>query len=86
MAKDIKEQKEQAVILERLNNLISTNKEEHSQILEQVKKTNGSVCSHEKEIKKLNKYKDYLSGALVIVNLFVVPVLIWLVYAHLNGK
>lgn len=81
---NIKEEKEQAIILERLNNLIVTNKNEHAQILEQVKKTNGSVCVHDKEIKRLNNYKNYLSGALVILNLFVVPILFWLIYKHLG--
>jgi len=82
----IKEEKEQAIILERLKNLIETNKNEHAQILDQVKKTNGSVGTHDKEIKRLNKYKDYLSGALIILNLFIVPILIWLVTSNLKAR
>jgi len=79
MAKSLKEEKQQAVILERLTGLIDSNNKEHKAILDQVIKTNSRVS-------KLEIWKGLITGGMVIINLFVVPILSWLIYKHLNGN
>jgi hypothetical protein len=58
-----------AVLIERLDNLKAENSKEHNQIFEQVKKTNGTVAD-------LVWWKGILIGALIILNLFIVPVIV----------
>lgn len=57
------------VVIERLNNLLKENKEEHESILAQVTKTNGSVAD-------IQKWRYILTGAIIIMNVFLVPIII----------
>jgi hypothetical protein len=57
------------VIAERLDNLIADNTEEHEKILVQTTKTNGSVAD-------LLKWRYIITGALVIMNAVLVPVIV----------
>ena len=72
------------ILGERLNNLIATNKEEHSQILTQVLRTNGSVKEHNSKIDSLEKWKNRLTGGMVIINIVVLPVVFYLLYQRLE--
>jgi hypothetical protein len=72
------------LILQKLSALDALNREQHNTILaktdsiiEQTSKTNGRVS-------KLEVWMNRGIGAMAIINLFVVPVLMWLVYAHLE--
>lgn len=76
--KDILSAIEQGMILERLNNLIIDNKEAHSKILEQTSKTNGNVS-------EIQRWRDKMTGALVIMNIFFVPIILYLIYNQLKG-
>ena len=57
------------VIIERLDNLKSDNTQEHSQIFEQVKKTNGAVA-------EIQKWRYLINGALLVMNAILVPVIV----------
>ena len=57
------------VIIERLDNIKSDNAQEHSQIFEQVKKTNGVVAD-------IQKWRYLVSGALILMNAILVPVIV----------
>lgn len=57
------------VVIERLNNLLKENKEEHESILAQVTKTNGSVAD-------IQKWRYILTGAIIIMNVFLVPIIV----------
>ena len=57
------------VIIERLENLLRENSEEHKNILAQVTKTNGSVTD-------LMKWKERLFAILIFMNIFLVPVIV----------
>lgn len=57
------------VIRERLDNLKTANAQEHKAILEQTTKTNGSVAD-------LVRWKEKTTGALIVINIFVIPVMI----------
>lgn len=78
MAKQI----DSKVILERLNNLIKTNGKDHKTIIDQVTKTNGTVCVHDTRLDKIENWKSKISGALIVLNIIVVPVLLYLVYTY----
>lgn len=77
---------EQDVIIERLNNLIRENTDAHKQIkddqakiLIQTTKTNGTVLD-------LMKWKERATGGFIIINIIVIPIIIWLVCEMLNKK
>jgi len=57
------------VIIERLDNFIKVNKEQHDSILEQTTKINGSVA-------KNTRWRHYVAGGLVISNIIIVPIVI----------
>lgn len=59
------------VILERLNNLIETNKKEHKDILEQTTLTNGRVDN-------LEDWKNRMIGGFVVSNAILIPLVFWL--------
>jgi hypothetical protein len=61
---------ENDVLLERINNLIETNKTEHEAILTQTTKTNGRVT-------KLESWQNRIIGGMVIVDVIVLPLVIW---------
>lgn len=61
---------ENDVLLERINNLIETNKTEHEAILTQTTKTNGRVT-------KLESWQNRIIGGMVIVDIIVLPLVIW---------
>jgi len=65
------------VIIERLDNLIRENKENHEKILEQTTKTNSRV-SH------LEDWKAKATGGFIVLNILVVPVVMWLFYERLS--
>lgn len=57
------------VIIERLDNFIKVNKEQHDSILEQVTKTNGSVAG-------IQKWRYMITGGIIISNIIIVPIII----------
>jgi hypothetical protein len=61
---------ENDVLLERINNLIETNKTEHEAILTQTTKTNGRVT-------KLESWQNRIIGGMVIVDIIVLPLVLW---------
>lgn len=65
------------VLCERLDNFFRENKEDHIQIIEQVKKTNGTVA-------ELKDWKSMTKGALIIMNIFFVPIILFLLYKQLQ--
>ena len=65
------------VICERLENFFRENKSDHEQIITQTTKTNGSVAS-------LQKWRYQITGALIVLNIFVVPIILFLVYRQLT--
>ena len=58
-----------AVLVERLDNLREQNSREHTKIIEQTTRTNGTVAD-------LVWWKGITIGALIILNLFAVPVIV----------
>ncbi len=60
------------VVLERLNNLIESNKLSHDAILQQVIKTNGKVAEN-------TKWRHLLAGGLIVSNAIIVPIIIAIV-------
>lgn len=73
---NIRDRIEQGVILERLNNLIIENKEAHRKILEQTCRTNGIVAD-------IQKWRNMINGALIMMNVFLVPIVLYLIYKSL---
>jgi hypothetical protein len=65
------------LLLERLENLIDTNKSEHSKLLEQVTRTNGRVTA-------IEAWKNVASGVTMVLNIIVIPILLYLLYLHLT--
>jgi hypothetical protein len=61
---------ENDVLLERINNLIETNRTEHEAILTQTTKTNGRVT-------KLESWQNRIIGGMVIVDIIVLPLVLW---------
>ena len=57
-----------AVLAEKLDNLIETNKEDHADILTQVKITNGRTTN-------LEGWRNKIVGGLVVANLIMVPLM-----------
>jgi len=65
------------VLCERLENFFRENKNDHEQIITQTTKTNGSVAS-------LQKWRYQITGALVVLNIFIVPIVLFLVFEQLK--
>lgn len=69
--------------LEALTEIVHTNtignKEEHFKIFEQTSKTNGRVT-------QLEKSKNMLVGALIFVNVIIVPIALSVITKWLNSK
>lgn len=57
------------VIVERLTNIELENAREHSTIIDQVKRTNGTIAD-------IQKWRYTTNGALILLNIMVVPVII----------
>lgn len=66
------------VLCERMENFFRENKEEHTQIIEQTTKTNGSV-------KDLQKWRYQITGGIIVLNIFLVPIVLFLVIKQLGG-
>jgi len=64
---------------ERLSNLITDNSQEHEQILAQTTKTNGKVA-------EISKTQERLTGALIAINVIVLPVVIGVLINWLTAK
>ena len=64
---------------ERLSNLIADNSQEHEQILAQTTKTNGKVA-------EISKTQERLTGALIAINVIVLPVVIGVLINWLTAK
>lgn len=62
--------KDRALMNQKIDDLLKDNKEAHDKILEQVKKTNGSVA-------EIQKWRYLINGGLIVMNILFVPVLIW---------
>jgi hypothetical protein len=75
--RSMEESLEQAKIVERLGNLMKTNKTEHEAILKQTTATNGKVA-------EIIKWKERMTGGIVVLNIIVVPVLLFLLYERLT--
>jgi len=67
-----KQEVNNSVLLERINNLIVTNKEDHVAILEQTTKTNGRVT-------KLEAWRNIITGGLLILNIIVWPIILFFI-------
>lgn len=65
------------VLCERLDNFFRENKSDHEQIIAQTTKTNGSVAS-------LQKWRYQITGALIVMNIFIVPIVLFLVFEQLK--
>lgn len=61
-----------AVVIERLKNFQEENKTQFCTLYEQVKHTNGSVA-------EIQKWRYLITGALIIMNLFAVPIIVAIV-------
>ena len=64
------------VLLERIDNLISTNSEAHDKLIEQTTRTNGRVSA-------LEAWKNIASGVILVANIIIVPVMLYLLYIHI---
>ena len=71
------------VILERLTNFIETNADEHKTIIDQVKRTNGGLGVHDTRLDKLERWRSTITGALIIINLVVVPSVLYLIFKYI---
>jgi len=63
------EQNSIGIVIERLDNFKTDNAQEHKAILEQVKKMNGSIA-------EIQKWRFLTTGALIIMNIFIVPIIL----------
>jgi hypothetical protein len=64
-----KQEVDNDVLLERINNLIETNKIDHAALLVQTTKTNDRVT-------KLEAWRNVVTGALIILNVVVWPIVL----------
>ncbi len=53
------------------------NSEAHDRILIQLVRMNGTVAS-------LNRWRYLLTGSFAVINVIVVPILLWLIYLHMK--
>lgn len=60
------------VIHERLNNLITDNKDDHEKIIEQTTKTNGTVSKHD-------VWLNRIIGGLILTEIILVPLAIYII-------
>lgn len=65
------------VVVERLDNFIRENKEEHKALLEQTTKTNGSVA-------EIQKWRYLVTGGFIVSNIIIVPILIAIILKIIN--
>jgi hypothetical protein len=78
--------KDRAVLNEKLDNLITYNKEFHAEnkeshevILEQVKKTNGSVAD-------IQQWRERITGGAAVVSVIIIPTVMFLFYQYLTNR
>ncbi len=64
------------VLLERINNLIDTNSKDHKVLIEQTTRTNGRVT-------KLEAWRNIITGGLLILNVVVWPIILFLITKNL---
>jgi hypothetical protein len=67
------------ILDERLNNFFRENKEDHNTIITQTTKTNGRVSC-------LEVWKNRITGGMIVLNIFMVPTLMYLLFERLSGK
>ena len=63
-----------------------TNKSSHDAILEQVTRTNGTVKVNSSRLDVLENWKSTVVGALIAMNIVIIPVFFIIISNWLNGK
>ena len=74
-----------AVLAEKLDNLIETNKNEHADILRRQDKTNGGIKTNADRINKLESLKNIAIGALLVMNTLLLPIAFMLIRQWINN-
>ena len=74
-----------AVLAEKLDNLIDTNKKEHFDILARQDKTNGGIKTNADRINKLESLKNIAIGALLVMNTLLLPIAFMLIRQWINN-
>ena len=64
-------------INQKLDDFKIDNKEEHKAILFQTTKTNGTIAD-------IQKWRYTVTGGLIVINSFILPILLWLIYKNLK--
>ena len=64
------------VLEERLSNWFAENKSDHAEIIAQTTKTNGSVAKATSEINELKMWRSKMTGALIILNVVIWPLVL----------
>lgn len=82
---------EDSILLEQIRGLkeliqerFDRNEDGHARLIEQTTKTNGRVTALEVKTDSIKSWQDKAIGALIICQVFVLPILIWLVVQHLD--
>jgi hypothetical protein len=68
----------------RLDNLIKTTEEGFKGVHARQDKTNGKVKCHTDEIKQIQTWQNKVTGALLVMNIIMLPVVIMLVKVFLD--
>lgn len=63
---------------ELINEKFDRNDSDHLSIIEQTKKTNGSVAKAICDIDSLKGWKSFMMGGLTIISMFLIPIIVYL--------
>jgi len=74
------------LILNKLTSLENLNKEQHHTITSKIDAVISQTTRTNGRVSKLEEWQNRIIGAITIVNIIVVPLLLWLVMAHLEPK